>query len=204
MNDKRGRSRHQEFGQVGGHPALDLVNTVEWRLDRSRAIDNLPDYQAVLDWSWQVQLVTSDELQILGRLAEAEATAAARELRVVTTLREDIDSALVNGSAAAADRVVALYRGSVRQAEFRHTGSTWDWVDATLALRTPRDRVARLVVGLMASPDVALVHRCEDAVCGWIYLDRSPRHNRRWCAAADCGNRNRVRRYYARQARSTG
>jgi predicted RNA-binding Zn ribbon-like protein len=31
-----------------------------------------------------------------------------------------------------------------------------------------------------------------------VYLDTSPRRNRRWCSAADCGNRNRARRYYAR------
>jgi len=54
----------------------------------------------------------------------------------------------------------------------------------------------------MTSADVALLHRCEDIACGWLYLDRSPRHNRRWCSAADCGNRNRARRHYARKKRN--
>ena len=39
----------------------------------------------------------------------------------------------------------------------------------------------------------------EDDACGWVYLDTSPRHNRRWCSAAGCGNRNRARRFNQRR-----
>jgi predicted RNA-binding Zn ribbon-like protein len=35
----------------------------------------------------------------------------------------------------------------------------------------------------------------------WVCLDDSPRHNRRWCVSADCGNRNRVREYRVREYR---
>ena len=60
------------------------------------------------------------------------------------------------------------------------------------------------MVGLLTSPEVAALHQCEDAACGWVYLDTSPRRNRRWCVAADCGNRNRARRFYARQKAGSG
>ena len=66
-------------------------------------------------------------------------------------------------------------------------------------MTTPRDRAVRQVIDLLTSPELALLHQCEDRACGWVYLDTSPRHNRRWCVAADCGNRNRARRFYARQ-----
>src|SRR5205809_624358 len=36
---------------VGGHVALDLVNTVSWRLDPGRTVDRIPDYAALLDWA---------------------------------------------------------------------------------------------------------------------------------------------------------
>ncbi|WP_082946716.1 CGNR zinc finger domain-containing protein [Mycobacterium sp. ACS4054] len=39
-----------------------------------------------------------------------------------------------------------------------------------------------------------------DDDCGWLFLDTSHRHNRRWCSAADCGNRARVRRFYERRS----
>ena len=57
----------------------------------------------------------------------------------------------------------------------------WQWTEAELALTTPRDRVTRAVVDLLTSPEVAALHQCEDAACGWVYLDTSPRRNRRWC-----------------------
>ena len=190
------------FGWIGGHPALDLVNTVEWRLDPARAVDNLPDYGAFLAWAQQAQLSTRDEARSLRRLGEADAKEAARELRLVKNLREDINSALIERSLASVERVAALHLQSLKHAQLRGTGGSWAWVAAALAIRAPRDRVVREVVALMTSADVALLHRCEDIACGWLYLDRSPRHNRRWCSAADCGNRNRARRHYARQKRN--
>jgi predicted RNA-binding Zn ribbon-like protein len=41
--------------------------------------------------------------------------------------------------------------------------------------------------------------RCADAGCGWFFLDTSRSHTRRWCSSADCGNRDRARRHYARK-----
>jgi len=41
------------FSRIGGHVALDLLNTVEWRLDPQRAIEDLPDYESVLAWAQQ-------------------------------------------------------------------------------------------------------------------------------------------------------
>lgn len=40
--------------------------------------------------------------------------------------------------------------------------------------------------------------RCEGAGWGWFFLDASRSHTRRWCGTADCGNRERARRHYAR------
>jgi predicted RNA-binding Zn ribbon-like protein len=195
----RGGSGGAAFSQIGGHPALDLVNTVEWRRDPARALDNLGRYRAVLDWALELEIITSAERRTLLRLAKAHPEDAARELGRVTGLREDINAALVEHAQAAVDRLAGLQREALEHADLRTTGHWWDWVETVLALRTPRDRVTRLAVDLMTGADVVLVHRCEDIACGWLYLDRSPRRNRRWCSAADCGNRNRARRYYARQ-----
>ena len=73
----------------------------------------------------------------------------------------------------------------------------------SITLATPHDRIIRHVITLLTSPDLGQLHQCEDAACGWVYLDTFPRHNRRWCSAADCGNRNRARRYYTRQRSRT-
>lgn len=69
-----------------------------------------------------------------------------------------------------------------------------------MQLTTPRDRIVRGLIRLMGREDLDRLHQCEDATCGWVYLDTSPRRNRRWCVATDCGDRNRARAYYARKA----
>ena len=39
------------FGRIGGHVALDLLNTVEWRLDPEQTIEDLTTYGRVLQWA---------------------------------------------------------------------------------------------------------------------------------------------------------
>jgi predicted RNA-binding Zn ribbon-like protein len=43
------------------------------------------------------------------------------------------------------------------------------------------------------------LRRCDDDGCGWLFLDSTRNHSRRWCSSGDCGNRDRARRHYARR-----
>jgi predicted RNA-binding Zn ribbon-like protein len=188
------------YSRIGGHVALDLLNTVEWRLDRRRAIEDLPDYESVLAWARQCDILSDTESADLRRLAaSAPPSHGAEEHRRFLQLRETAYAALVNSSADAADGLTSTYRHTLENAQLRQDGSNWIWSERSITLRTPHDRVARHVIALLTSPELGQLHQCEDAACGWVYLDTSPRHNRRWCSAADCGNRNRARRYYARR-----
>ncbi|MGW5559426.1 CGNR zinc finger domain-containing protein [Micromonospora sp. NPDC003944] len=38
--------------------------------------------------------------------------------------------------------------------------------------------------------------------CGWLFLDSTRNHSRRWCDPLDCGNRARVRAYVQRHRRA--
>ena len=60
--------------------------------------------------------------------------------------------------------------------------------------------VLTAATGLLTSVSRGLVRQCEDAGCGWLFLDRSNARKRRWCSMADCGNRNKARTYYRREA----
>ena len=42
------------------------------------------------------------------------------------------------------------------------------------------------------------LRRCDDDGCGWLFLDATRNHSRRWCSSGECGNRDRARRHYAR------
>ena len=191
--------RAPTFALVGGHVALDLLNTVEWRLDAGQRTDDFTAYAHVLAWTEQAGLITGAERTALDRLARAGARPAEQELDAFRALRETAYAALVEQDSAAANRLVAAHRDVLDRSRLVYTEGHWHWTEAELALTTPRDRVTRVVVDLLTSPEVAALHQCEDAACGWVYLDTSPRHNRRWCIAADCGNRNRARAFYARR-----
>jgi len=187
------------FTAIGGHVALTLLNTVRWRLDATQWVDDLTSYACVLDWAHQVDLVSDQEEAELRALAAAEPRWAAAEFDQFVRMREAAYAALVDGSALAVDELVVIQRQALQRARLTRAGEHWAWSEPTLSLTTPRDRVVRQVIDLLTGPDLALLHQCEDRACGWVYLDTSPRHNRRWCVAGDCGNRNRARRFYARQ-----
>jgi predicted RNA-binding Zn ribbon-like protein len=194
----------RRFEFIGGHLALDLLNTVEWRLDRRQWTDDLTAYAHVLSWAEQAALITGDERTTLERLARSAPRLAEEELESFRALRETAYAALVEHDSAAVDQLVAAHRDVLDRSRLAYTEDHWDWTEVELALTTPRDRATRVVVDLLTSPEVAALHQCEDAACGWVYLDTSPRHNRRWCVAADCGNRNRARAFYARKKQAEG
>lgn len=41
---------------------------------------------------------------------------------------------------------------------------------------------------------------CADGDCGWVFYDRSRNRSGRWCSMAECGCRDKVRAFRARQA----
>ena len=187
------------FSRIGGHVALDLLNTVEWRLDTEQTIEDLTSYGQVLEWSRQAELIDQREHSALCRLATERPQQADAELAAFQHLRETAYAALVEREAGAVEEVVAQHREALTRAVLQPAGDRWAWTEPALTLTIPRDRAVRAVIDLLTSPELAALHQCEDAACGWVYLDTSPQRNRRWCVAADCGNRNRARRYYARQ-----
>jgi predicted RNA-binding Zn ribbon-like protein len=192
------------FEFIGGHPALDLLNTMEWRLDPRQRTDDLTAYAHVLAWAEQAALITAGERTELDRRARSDPGSAEQELEALRSLRETAYAALVERDPGAVDRLVAGHRDVLDRSRLAYTEDHWQWTESELALTTPRDRATRAVVELLTSRDVAALHQCEDAACGWVYLDTSPRRNRRWCIAADCGNRNRARAFYSRKKQAKG
>jgi len=185
------------ISRLGGDVAVDFFNTVAWRLDPARRCEHLTSYLHVLAWIRQRQLLTQDQADTLEALADARGDDAAQELAAILALRDGTYAAL-NGergfdalerettSAHAASRLVPGSDGA------------WHWSPVQTDLATPRHLLTLEFERLVTSGSIARFHRCEDRHCGWVFLDTSRQHNRRWCSSADCGNRNRVRAHYAR------
>lgn len=187
---------------VGGHVVLDFANTVAWRLDERRAADRVPDTAALLAWSGASGLLTAERAEALARAAGDDPDSAARTLRAARRLRTALSGLLdaaVEERPPRSEDLAAVRRaflGAWRRTEFAPALP----LRPEPAVTAPDDVVGALAleaVGLLSGPPTDL-RRCQGPGCGWFFLDRSRSRTRRWCRAGDCGNRERVRRHYAR------
>lgn len=194
------------FQLVGGHVALDLVNTVSWRGDPERRIERIPSFEAFVEWSIRAGLVRSGTGPQLMDSVATESGAAQAAAHDIRSVRDDLHSVLSAHLDGAVLPPPALRRLQLRFVEALESASlsslplAWE-----LSLNSPADLVKACALHagwLLQSDAVDRIGRCSNRACGWMFIDRSRNHNRRWCSSADCGNRDRAARHYARN-RST-
>ncbi len=75
---------------------------------------------------------------------------------------------------------------------------------ATAGLRGLPHALALRAGELLARTPPERVRGCAGPGRGWFFLDRTRAGTRRWCSSDGCGNRDRVRRHYARTHASGG
>lgn len=190
------KSSDRTFSSLAGHRCLDLVNTIAWRLDPNRRHDRLPDDAAALAWAIEFALCTEDEA---ARLAAIASGSLAAELR---SAREHVYAATIEGHPGSANALLELDRAWWSRVELERTrSSAWRAQEQVLDERSLALRIGHDAVQILTG-ESAPIKQCSDNACGWIYLDTSPRRNRRWCAAQDCGARNRARDHYRRRRQS--
>lgn len=194
----------RSFELIGGHVVVDLVNTVSWRLDEQRKIDRAPGYAELLEWARQTQLIDPAQYGMLrGAVAEhpvqaRKAAAAIHQLREV--MYRVLKSLTIVEQPTAVDlsELQHLILQALQQAQLvRACRPLWQ-----LRVHAPGDltHVAAIrALELLESGDLDRLRQCQDRACGWLFIDRSRSHTRRWCSSADCGNRERARRHYTRR-----
>jgi predicted RNA-binding Zn ribbon-like protein len=183
---------------VGGHAALDFVNSVhDWTAAEPR--DYLADADDARGFGETVGLLTRSESRLL------VGQAGDRELRELKALRErlerifrcvvaartparaDLDALARDGARAATTVTLGTVRGHVvRRIDADRAGVT-----------TLRLRIVEAGIGLLTSPDLARVKACPG--CGWLFLDETKNGSRRWCSMRMCGSLAKARRYYRRK-----
>jgi predicted RNA-binding Zn ribbon-like protein len=193
---------------VGGHPALDLVNTVERGGGERR--DHLTDPPALLRWASRAGLVDDGEAQAVADSWERDPAAADAALATARAVRETLHPALL-----AAIGIEPPDPGALERLRERWVAAL---VRSRLAPDSGRTSAARLVVGtepatliadraaagaveVLRGADLARLRRCppEAGGCGWLFLDRSRNGSRRWCRMADCGTAVKARRLTERR-----
>lgn len=104
---------------------------------------------------------------------------------------------------AAFNRFLARAVARARIARGKGTFS-WDFTDSAGELDPVLAGVVWNAARLLTSPELKLLRECANPDCGWLFVDRSRRKNRRWCEMRECGNRAKARRYYRRHRPAEG
>ncbi len=191
------------FELIAGHPALDLVNTLDWRFRDEGPEELLASYDDLLRFSAQSGLLTSKQIrQILRSATEsaaAEALVACRELREAAA---EILYAAVDDRTPAASQIKTMerhFKEAREHQQFAWSGSrlVWEWPASETGAELPLWMLSQSTARLLISEEMRRLRACEKLDCRWLFLDTSKNHTRRWCDMKICGNRMKARRFKA-------
>jgi predicted RNA-binding Zn ribbon-like protein len=196
--------RRHQFKLVGGHPALDFVNTVhDWTV--SDPHDYLSDFADAIRFGKAAGLLTrTDDLRLRRRTQRIELTRLKElrallkrifQMRLSGQAPSNVDLGKLSADlteAARATRLIVTTRTRrspqvpvIREITAENAG------DALLRLR-----IVEAAVALLVSDAMLRVKSCP--TCGWLFLDLSKNRSRRWCSMDTCGAVAKARRYYRR------
>lgn len=190
-----------ELTLVGGHPALDLVNTVERGVPApgAEARDFLGSAADLAVWARRVGVPGAPDGPALQRIRSLRESLHTVVLDILGASSGSSDPGaaveLLGQRATAAATRSRLVRPGAGGPLVREVGT-----DPAYELE---DRLALAAEELLTGPDAGRVRRCpvERGGCGWVFLDRSRNGSRTWCRMADCGNQVKARRLTERRRR---
>lgn len=200
------KDQSRTFQLISGHPALDLVNTLDWRFRESGVEELLSSYEHLIDFAEQSELLDGKLARQLKR--NANSFAANHALEQARHLREALADLIYSGldgldaSSASMRTLEKFLREARAQTRLVRNGSRlqWDWAGAQSKPEFPLWLLTRAASRLMLSENVEKVRACANPECRWLFLDTSKNHTRRWCDMKICGNRMKARRYKATHA----
>jgi len=201
------QSNHRpKFEFTGGNLCLDFINTVDNRTSPGNEKELLNSYSDLLRWGEQARTLTPKQAERLLRLAAEAPGHAQSAIHRAVQLREamySVFSAVAErrGIPGAALGVLnAAMQKAAQHAQIVHTNRnfSWEWTLPEESLDSVVWPVIRSTAELLTSDDVGYVRACASSDCGWLFLDKTKNHRRRWCEMKTCGNRNKARRYYQR------
>jgi len=212
------------FDLCGGHPALDLVNSLDNRFRDDGPNERLASYADLLRFLEESGLLGRQQVRALNKTVAPEA--GARALQSAHALRE-ATAAVLYGSLEGKDPRqqdvsvlekhfldAARHRelqwkggrsGSVSAAKSalsEQAGLAWAWGRYENEPSLPVWVLAESVSDVLLSPGMWSVRTCAADTCRWLFLDTSKNHTRRWCNMKVCGNRMKARRFQARRDQS--
>lgn len=191
---------------IGGALCLDFANTVSWRTGGG-PIERLGSYADLLRWLHRTGALRPEQGVRLTAYSRQHPDDAAATLARAKALREAIYRSCLalaaDGAPGTTD--LAAINAAIRKA-YRHVQLLWenrklrlDWQDEPSDLEQVLRPIMLSTKELLESDEQTKIRECAGEHCGWLFVDRSRNHLRRWCSMADCGNRSKSHRYYHRK-----
>lgn len=192
---------------VGGHEAIDLINTVTAR--DADPVDRLESYGRLLEWAALTGAFSGDDIATLKGLAETDAAGAADALQDLKATREALYRVITTLIARQPpdQRALQSIEGAWKAAI---ANSVWAAQDGRVALCLPaaragldyiRQALALSGYELLRSLRVERTRICPGERCGWLFIDNSKGGRRRWCDMAVCGAAAKSKRYQLKKKR---
>jgi predicted RNA-binding Zn ribbon-like protein len=216
MTETTPERRGPPFFELLGNVCLDFINTLDDR-PSSEPKELLKNYYDLARFGEDAGILTAEQLDFFYERVHLMPDEAEEAMRRAINLREALHaifSALMKKQPApqlAMDRLnanlhdAALHSRLVQPKMVENKMSKvegrleWRFDDLTSSFNAVLWPIARAAGDLLASPDLALVRACSSPTCQWLFLDTSKNHHRRWCSMKQCGNRAKVRRFYAKK-----
>lgn len=189
---------------LGGELCLDFVNTVGAHKSNHPS-EYLANYADLVAWSRHAGVLNQHTAQQLLDEATRRPTAAKTVFQRAIKLREALyriftalalDTASLSADLDLLNETLAVVLPYARVVSTQ-TGFRWGWSNQ-IGLDRMVWFIARSAADLLTTGNLERVRQCGDATCGWLFVDTSKNHSRRWCDMNDCGNRAKSHRHYKR------
>jgi predicted RNA-binding Zn ribbon-like protein len=190
------------FELIGGHPAPDLVNTLDWRFRDTGSEELINNYADVVRFIEQSGMIgTGDAHRLLRGTPENKAQKVVTAIRELREALAEILYAAVAGkspSGSSVRKLEACLNEASAQQQLHWEGAKLEWkLPQFPSLAAPFWLLTLSAGQFITSDQMQLLHECGNDECRWLFLDTSKNHTRRWCDMKICGNRMKARRFKA-------
>ncbi len=198
--EPRAREPWQAGHFIGGHPALDLTNTVFNRAHPVPDNELLKTPTDVITWCESVGLF--EDARAPSGIATHGLVVQVRSVREHAWAAFDAVSRGEVIPGAALGVLLARSGAGLRAGRLRGTDVRLGHVDAEWGAPSAiPDALSLLSVHALFTLPAERVRAC--GRCGWLFVDSSRGGRRRWCSMSTCGNREKASRHH-HAARSAG
>lgn len=197
----------KEYRTKTGWLCLDFANTVGWHASDS-PVESLNEYADLIEWSVDRGIISGDAKDVLLRKSKEKPIEAQAVLEKAREIRENIYRILSDTAHGHPIKIADLkgfnkaLAGMLSHSRLapHEEGFRWEWDSHSDKLDSVIWPIVKSAVDLMTSESIERLGQCRDEQgCGWLFWDLSRNRSRCWCDMSDCGNRAKVRRFYAKK-----